>query len=426
MHFFNRKFSLIILFATLPLLFLPKINLLSLGGTETAGLRIDDIILCFLSIILMWAHAYSHEKFYRIEGLILALTGFSLLSFLFNRFFVSLDLLPIDARIFYVFRLVEYFLFFYIGGIASQFLSDRVIIRAFFLWNLLFMILQKLSLLGGVTVEGYQGDVSGRIQGIASFPSEMGLILNLLFCYFIFDDSNKSKSPSKHILYLYGLFFLFALLVIFTGNRISILALILCFVFRLKEEARTSPLAFLFVPILIGGITYALMQTTAVYERSFALFSFKNIELFSLVWDKIAITEIPLAGEAISSEYDMSWWIRIHKWLFITKSYLYHPECYLQGLGPGYAGAALDGGWLRICTEYGVIGAYLFWKFFSSLYSLNKQTKWMIIAFSINMIFFDAYLAYKLMSLLLFICGYVFEKSERAVLVLSEPTKETS
>jgi hypothetical protein len=33
----------------------------------------------------------------------------------------------------------------------------------------------------------------------------------------------------------------------------------------------------------------------------------------------------------------------------------------------------------------------------------------MMIAFLMNMIFFDAYLAYKTMSFLLFTCGYIFE-----------------
>jgi hypothetical protein len=167
----------------------------------------------------------------------------------------------------------------------------------------------------------------------------------------------------------------------------------------------------IFIPIVGVAIGFAVTQTAGVYKRSADLFSLKNFELFALVWDKIDISQNPIGNEVVqASNYDISWWLRIHKWLFMSKSYLNHPECYLQGLGPGYAGAALDGGLLRILTEYGLIGSFLFWKFFACLYRLNAQTKWMIIAFLINMIFFDAYLAYKTMSFLFFTCGYIFER----------------
>lgn len=426
MHFFNRNFSLAILLISIPLLFLPKINLIHIDAEETAGLRIDDLILFFIGILLIWVHALSHQCLYKIEGWILLITGFAFFSFLLNRLLVSLGFLSMDAKIFYSFRLLEYFLFFYIGAIASQYFSDRLIIRTFFLWNILLMVLQKLNLTGGIIATGYHEDVSGRVQGIASFPSEMGLLLNLLACYLMFDDKTKShfvnlfQSPFTryvlHKLYLYGLFCLFAIFIIFTGNRISIVALCICFICRLRQELSFRSLGssismIILIPLATAAIAFGITQTAGVYQRSADLFSFKNLELFTLVWDKIDITQNPIGNEVVGSKnYDMSWWLRIHKWLFMAKSYWENPECYLQGLGPGYAGAALDGGLLRILTEYGLIGTFLFWKFFACLYRLNLQTKWMVIAFLINMIFFDAYLAYKTMSFLLFICGYIFER----------------
>lgn len=432
MRFFDQKLSFVLLLITLPLLFLPKINLLALDPGETAGLRVDDLILFLFGSFLMGFHGLSHQRLFKIESWVLLITALSLISFLTNRLFVSLGFLHMDAKIFYVVRLMEYFMFFYIGAIASRHMKGAVIIRAFFLLNLFLMALQKLSLAGGILATGYHADVSVRVQGIASFPSEMGLLLNLLFCYMIYDDSGPSKFlnlfHSPHVKYLlrkiypYAMFCLFGVFVIFTGNRISILALIICFLFRLKSEfsfrsaVSWSMLTFL-IPLVIAGTAFIILQTAGVYERSFDLFSWKNFELIEIVWDKIDLTKAPLGNEIISSEhYDMSWWIRIQKWLFAIKCYLMNPECYLQGLGPGFCGAALDGGILRIVVEYGVIGSVLFWKFFASLYRLNVQTKWMVIAFAINMIFFDAYLAYKTMSLLLFSCGYIFEHQHRTAL----------
>jgi hypothetical protein len=70
--------------------------------------------------------------------------------------------------------------------------------------------------------------------------------------------------------------------------------------------------------------------------------------------------------------------------------------------------AGLDGGFLRILTEYGIIGSFLFWKLFSTIYHKTLQLKWMVISFAINMIFFDVHLAYKPMSLLFFITGFAY------------------
>lgn len=430
MRFFDRKFSLILLFISIPLLFLPKMNLISVNAEESAGLRIDDFILFFIGILVVWVHTLSRQWLYKVEGWILSITFLAIFSFLINRLLVSSELLYMDAKIFYCLRLLEYFLFFYIGAITSQYFSDRVVINSFLLWNFLLMTLQKFNLAGGVVATGYHEDISGRVQGISSFPSEMGFLLNLLFCYLIFDNTTQSRlvnlfqSPFTrlvlHNLYLYSMFCLFGIFVIFTGNRISIVALFICFIFRLKQDLSLHSLGsyisiMIFVPITVLAIGFVITQTAGIYTRSSDLFSWKNLELFSIVWERIDTTQNPIGNEVVkATNYDVSWWLRIHKWLFMTKSYLENPACYLQGLGPGYAGVALDGGLLRILTEYGLIGAFLFWKFFDSLYHINLQTKWMIIAFLINMLFFDAYLAYKGMSFLLFSCGYLFDHKRYA------------
>ncbi len=436
MRFFENKLSLLILLFTLPLLFLPKINLIGVQS-ETAGVRIDDFVLLLIGGLFMLAHALSHQRLYKVEGWMLILTGFGIFSFLCNRFLLEYEYLYMDAKILYAIRLLEYFLFFYIGALASYHVRSSTVIRLLFLWNLLFMTLQKLNLAGAMTVLGYNTDASSRVYGIASFPSEMGLLLNLMFCHMIFDDTSRSRfvnlfaSPIVRDFcrkfYLYGLFGLFGIFVVFTGNRISILALFLCFIYRLKQEfswrsVSSILLMLCLIPVLLNGVFILITKTAAIYERSAGLFSFKNLELATIVWDKIDMKTNPIGNEVISAEqYDASWWMRIHKWIYVLKAYVETPACYLQGLGPGFAWAALDGGLLRILMEYGLIGAFIFWKFFACLARINQQTKWMMIAFLINMIFFDAYLAYKTMSVLLFTCGHAFERKHRALRVQETP-----
>jgi hypothetical protein len=422
-RFFDKQLSLFILIFFIPLFFLPKINLLTIGS-ETAGLRIDDFLLLFFGVLLVWSHLILHKKLYPIELWMIGLTIFGILSFASNRLLVSLGYQLLDAKIFYTVRLLEYFLFFYIGALAARFQLGKGFIQAFFLWNFLLMTLQKFNLAGAITNLGYEGDVSSRVQGIASFPSEMGLLLNLLFCYMIYNDSYRSKIIPifpplfRQFLrksYLYIMFVIFGIFIIFTGNRISVLAHLICFFGKLKQEINWKSLKsfaamIIFIPILLGAITYMMLQTDSIYARSASLISMKNVQLAQIVWDKIDTTQDPIGNEVTDSDgYDMSWWLRIHKWIFVTKAFVIHPEIYLQGLGPGFAWSALDGGILRVVAEYGLLGSLFFFYFFRSIYNINPQLRWMTIALLINMLFFDAYLAYKTMSFYLFIAGYCFE-----------------
>ncbi len=420
MSLFDNKLTQLLLFFTAILLFLPKFNLISMGS-ETAGVRIDDLILLGFSGVILLAHYILYKRLTTYEIWIVVLTGFSILSYFSNLFLVKYELLKINASPLYALRLLEYFLFFYIGSMSAQLKLGKVIIFSFFTWNLVLMMMQKVNLIGALSVEGYRDDASARVQGIASFPSEMGLILNLLYCYIIYDSTPSSffykrfnlENYRNWIAELapYGWFALFAALITLTGNRISLIALVVCFILYLKEfiKKKVYRLFFaslLFLPIVIGIITVGIVYSEAIFKRSEALFSWKNIELASLVWEGIDLETTQGAIEVVSSDdYDMSWWMRIHKWVYMTKNYVYHPECYIQGLGPGTAGAALDGGILRIFVELGILGYLIFYFGFRKISKINHQLKWMVVSFWINMIFFDAYLAYKVMSVIFFVAG---------------------
>ena len=50
--------------------------------------------------------------------------------------------------------------------------------------------------------------------------------------------------------------------------------------------------------------------------------------------------------------------------------------------------------------------------FFKEIYKQSEMMKWMIIAFVINNMFIDIYLAYKPMSLLFLASGYVYAQKQ--------------
>lgn len=426
MRYLNKQFSYLIVLFCLPLIFLPKINLLSFGGRETAGIRLDDIVLLGLFGIVFWAHFSLEKRLKDVEGWMFLLVGFSLFSFVINKLLVSTEILHVNASLFYCVRILEYFLFFYIGAFSSLFIKCSTVIRAFFLWNLVLIVLQKAGLFGQFSNYGYLSSATDRAPGIAAFPSETGALLNIAFCFLIYDQESGKKwisflpSLLRKILektYIYWLFLICSLLVIMTGSRIAIVATVFAFAFKIKEDINwrsfnSMIVAILFIGMASVAMTHFILNTDSIFQRSAGLLSFKNIELFGIVWDMINIDYDPMGNEVVQNNnlYDMSWWMRIHKWCYALKIYYLHPECYLQGIGPGFAMAGLDGGFLRILTEYGIIGCFLFWKVFAPIYQKNKMLKWMVISLMINMIFFDVYLAYKPMSLLFFITGYAYSQ----------------
>lgn len=411
----------------LPLLFLPKINFISFEGRETAGIRIDDIFLVVLALVVFWAHFALHKKFYDIEKWMCLLVGFSLFSFVINRLLVYAGILQVDAVVFYAIRIFEYFIFFYIGLFSSFFVSSSKVIKLFFAWNIILILLQKFGIIGQFSNWGYLQTSTERVSGIGSFPSETGLFLNMVFCYLIYDDVKPSKinyalppvlSQFFQKTYIYWLFLICALAIILTGSRIAIIALVVTFFCKLINDFNwrsisSNLLAIIFIAIGSVFMTFLILKNEAIFQRSAGLLSFKNLELIKMVWDNISIDYDPIGYEAVKFDsYDMSWWMRIHKWIYSLKIYVLNPECWLQGIGPGFAMAGLDGGYLRILVEYGIIGSLLFWKLFSLIYHKSTQLKWMMVAFLINMIFFDVYLAYKPMSLLFFIAGYAYSKNK--------------
>lgn len=426
-RFFEKSFTFFILLLTLPLLFLPKINLVSFGGRETAGIRIDDFVLFLFLILFTWAHFQLGRRLREVEKWLFALVAFSLFSFALNQFFYQIGWIHVSGNLLYALRIVEYFCFFYIGLLAVEFVNPSTFILSFIVWNSSIMILQKCGLVGEFSLYGYNPSSTYRPPGICSFPSEAGAMLNMLFCYLIF----RSQESVKRVPFwppvvrqmarassLYLIFLFFAFLTVISGSRIAIFAVAVIFLYCVgKKMSWRTPwtIAISTAVVVLGGGLFAsfIVENEEMIDRSKGLLSMKNLELVTTMWNNVDISREPNTHTIFGNgQTDMSWWIRIQKWCYALKIYVSHPITYLQGVGPGFAFAGLDGGYLRIVVENGIIGAFLYWKFFASIAKKSPQLKWMVIALGINMIFFDAYIAYKPMSLLFLVAGLTWGQNE--------------
>lgn len=397
------------------LLFLPKINLLTIEN-ETAGLRIDDFILTGLAILLGAVFARNQKECNKIEILISGIVALSLISFLINQTLILSGILHVRASLFYCVRLIEYFLFFYVGKMARTHLSLRAIVACFLSLNTILMILQKWELLGTMRHLGSLTFDSSRVAGLSSFPAEMGGLLNMIFCYLLIDQPSKKSSPYHRGIWLQSrdlwIFLFFLVLTALTGARIAVATTLLLFMAYVIITYRKS-----FFQLLTGTLVFAILlapiatliilNTESLSARSQGLLSWSNLSLVGNVWDRIDLdAELYDALDYHFGDYDMSWWLRIHKWCYALKTYISHPVCYLQGIGPGAFSAAVDGGFVRILAEGGIIGSLLYFLLFREISKTSRILKWLVACFLLNMLFFDIYLAYKTMTFLFLVLGF--------------------
>ncbi|MEC7838955.1 MAG: hypothetical protein VX777_02825 [Chlamydiota bacterium] len=426
----DKKTGYCCTFICLTLLFLPKVNIITFAGRETAGIRIDDLVLFLFSLLIFWGHISTRKKLLNIEKLVYVIVGFSLFSYFCNRFFVLNSMLHVDASILYALRIFEYFIFFYIGFYASRIFSINKVIIFCFLLNFAFMLLQKVGLVGFWGMYGYESSCVWRCSGLSSFPSEMGMMLNLFFCYLLFNKDEVlnpirsffRKDPALFLviskIYPFILFSVIGALLMINASRIALLAHLVVFIMYLcRGSLKTvAPItAFLVFIAYFSWVSFdpTALEESILYSRSEKLISYDNLTLIEDVWDMVDIEDVPIGNEAVTHDaksQDESWWIRIHKWLYALKIYSQHPESYLQGIGPGFAMAGMDGGILRIFVEYGIVGFCLFFYLFYKIAKTSLVLKYCIIAFLINMCFFDVYLAYKPMALIFLITGNCYAK----------------
>ena len=152
---FDRRTAFFIVLCCLPLLFFSKINLLSLSKSETAGIRFDDVVLCFCCIFLFWAHCVcgKEDVLHRTvgDGLCTVVTDIlfdesGFLALWIDPGIIEHFLLPADVGIFY---------FLLHRSAERSTVSTGTMIKLFFAWNAFLMVLQKLAIVGQFTSSGY-------------------------------------------------------------------------------------------------------------------------------------------------------------------------------------------------------------------------------------------------------------------------------
>ncbi|MNQ60670.1 hypothetical protein D3C85_749570 [compost metagenome] len=391
----------------LALFILPKINIIDVGGFN-AGLRIDDGLILMMAALIFGTRMVKHlsppitnyeKKFFIFLCLITVGTLISSLGY--NR-----------GTILFPIRFAEYFVFFYIGKTFFAYgLSLKSMLTAVFAANVTVALLQYAHVIGGFTVRGYKPDVSERIVGITSGPWELGVLLNFICCYFLVNDKSSIKK--------YSILVIATLVILLNGSRMSLVAqaaITLAYFTMASSIASVLKKSLALIPIVL--IAIVLFEGSEVSSRSESLASWDNVETLISTYDDVQVKgQIPSwdeLGTLKGGDLDTSWSMRGVKWIYAIKLFLSSPIFMVFGVGSGAFGNALDGGWLRILTEWGIIGSAAFVMFLLLVKKLNATMRLMMIAFAVNMLMIDIYMSYKVMSVIMFCTGYYYMKQNKA------------
>lgn len=400
----------IIYWSVFILLVIPKINLISVGNYN-AGLRIDDLIISFLAAIFIINFSFLRKKsipkpyvrYYLF--IIFILFGTLITSVAYNL-----------GSIIFPLRFLEYFTFFVIGvklGSKGEYISGMM---KFLLYsNILISVLQFLDIIGGFSTTGYRPSVSDRVIGLCSGPWELGVILNFLTCYFL---GSRSSMNFKYLVFFSSLIIIFL-----SGSRMSLVAQVLIMIYYIYKSSSIVGImkkVIILLPFVLLAVYFFSDSTVA--SRSGNLFTMDNITSIPDTyratvllngnpdWSKFGV----LGGDDV----DASWAIRSLKWIYAVKLYLSNSTFFFTGVGAGTFGNALDGGWLRIFTECGIFGFSVFMLFIMHNTKKSIINKMIFISFSVNMLMIDIFMSYKVMSLMLFIFGYIYSdaKNDKSML----------
>jgi hypothetical protein len=403
---YSHDLRLTIIVLGVAMLFIPKVNLVSIAG-ESAGIRIDDVLLFVIFALLLAGLLLARKRTINgIESITFILIGYMLLSNLVNLHMFG------RSSLLYSLRYFEYFVFFYIGRyfFDARYSLARLLYAMLFV-NAILIVLQGFAIIGGFSSAGFSQDVSDRAIGLTGGPWELGAILNFCLAIFLFGRNTAGGVPLRIFLIACT-----SALVVLTGARIPALAhifLISYFVY-LQSPNKTY---FLGSAAFIGGLVLfaILLIPNPLTERSENLFSMANIEQFQDQYSKASVPDEKFEGwsemSTADEDTDLSWLTRVARWVIAIKTWTNSPLTLFVGVGPGNWGPALDGGWLRVMSEWGLLGLSIFLVFLYRIAQISRATFAMVMALAINMLFIDIHIAYKSMALFFFLSGYAYSKA---------------
>jgi len=363
----------------------PKFNLVNIPGVIT-GVRVEDLFVLVMGLYLL-----SMPKYWiKIDTLIFFFLFVPTVSF-----FVNIEKITIFRVMSYL-RLIEYF-------VLVQIIINCIPINKFN--NLLYLALCVNIIFGCLQIElGLPGFASigllyelSRAYGLTGGAWELGAFMTVSLS-FLYNYSNFNKQK---------IFWLSLMGFVLSGSR-SQFPVFAYIILKKIINSRKYIFLFLLTILFFGALFRVEIENAQLISRMNNIFNLENLTFFySLIGESGPQLGLSDQWEIRSGDElsDESWSIRASKWSAVINYFIEYPSIMLIGLGPGALGDALDGGFLRAFSEYGIfygVFVYLMLKSYSHL----KFSTLAIIVYISNMLLIDIHLSSKVAPLIILMAIY--------------------
>ena len=382
------------LFVLIILIFVPKIDLISIGGYHQ-GIRLEDIIL-FIYIINFFIN-YNKTLLiqpYQFKGPFIILIY--LIASNFVGYYSGLNIMwaaPI--------RFIEYMIliiFLNNLSITSQMLKNISIF--YIIINLIVAIIQEIGLLGSLTSLGYlppDHTFNNRALGITGGSWELSILAPLSFFIFLKYETNK--------FIISAIFLALMIIMILAEGRANFVALILvCLVIFVKQFSLEKIIKILIIlSIILFTITIFVNNSQFInnlniiyrtggiwYEDIFSIFKrLENINVYLLYdWIKDFVINnkapslLEVNGNLLSFAYRLNFWTQLY-----TE---YKTNIFTQIFGTGITRVYVESTLIRIWFTTGYVGIILV------LFLSRKLPVYQFIFFLIAGFSLDIFMSFKI------------------------------
>lgn len=377
----------------------PKVNIIQISG-QTSGIRADDLFLLLVSPYLLMRVRDALNSISAVR-LYLAFIGLAFVSAVWH----------VDSNdwklVLYPLRLLEYTTFLIFGALCT---SRRLLVSIaslIILFNTGAALGQMFLGWGGFPYSRYAQEVGARAIGLTAGPWEMAAVVNIALAYLAYAWGRRPERTTRFL----SIYMVALVCMILSGSRVGLVVntLIVASYFVALEVKPWNRVLSLGATLAISALTFAAVPNS-LGERSRALLEQGNLEHTQQIGRRDGC-QIGEAGGTIDfavvddGKHDPSWGVRAQKWATALCIFNQTSGNYLLGIGPGYFGPALDGGFVRVLVEHGAIGLLMLLASLIGGDTAFRHHRLFAIVFAAHMVFIDIYLSYKFVSLLLFMLG---------------------
>lgn len=329
----------------------------------------------------------------------------------------------------FLFRKVEYFSLMYFGIVyfnKSKNNSKFLLLIDFCVILLLAVgIMQKFNLIGAYSLGQYKPIASDRIMSTFSGAYEYAGFLLLITPIYIHKMLNN-----KYKLLWVGYLFIIAYSLLITESRISLVAyfgifLIGCINLIKRNIKKLLIFGYILITIVVTGVLlqsfiqagktkslerFDTLNAPAMWQETLYAWNMRDYETFLLNGPQLYFTGT-----------DLSYSLRMSKWMNYIDGVVHHP---FVGLGLSTTGEAVDGNFIRILAESGIIGfllwAFVMFRIYRFAKNLVKQNKIEgtivhlgLIALLLSAIFIDVFEASKVAMVFWLFVGWMITQYNR-------------